>query len=214
MRRYGPRLVLTLALIAALGTTAVAAPAATASTSSATTRAKVTAAGISVAYPKGWTTVPASAVALNDMIKALEKKNPKAAAALETATKGGLSKQVKLYAIDLSGTNTRENLNVIALGPTPMPSSVAQFESTIAAQYSSFNATVDHVSAVKVSGSTAYRADISVPLKLDDGTTVVLHVGQLVVETPKGVAVATVTAGDNADGSHTVDTVLGSVAIL
>jgi hypothetical protein len=213
MRRYGSRLVLALALVAALATTVVAAPTAAASTSSATTRAKVKAAGVSLAYPKAWTIVPASAVALDDMIKALEKKNPKAAAALASATKSGLSKQVKLFAVDLAQA-TGDNVNVIAGGSGNMPGSAAEFRSGIEAQYKSLNATVDGVSTAKVSGTTAFRANISVPLKRDDGTSTTVHLGQLFVDTPKGIGIVTVTVAADADRSQTIDTVLGSVAIL
>jgi hypothetical protein len=216
MRRYGSRLVLSFsfAVIGVLATTAVTAPVATASTSAAITTAKVKAAGISVAYPRAWTTVPASTAAINDMIKALEKKNPKAAATLENATKNGLSKQVKLFAIDVA-RSTGNNVNVIAAGSGNLPGSVADFQSGIEAEYKSLNATVDGASTAKVSGTTAYRANISFPLTLDDGTSTMLRLGQLFVDTPKGIAVVTVTvAADDPTGSHTIDTVLSSVTIL
>jgi hypothetical protein len=186
LRRRIHSFVLALALSAAGTTTVAIAPRAGASSSTtATTKAKVGAAGIALAYPKGWTVVPASASALRSMVDALGKKNPKAAAALENATKSGLSKQVKLYAIDLT-EGTGQNVNVLALGAGAMPSNVSEFETAVASQYRALDATLEDTSTVTIRRHHAYRADVTYPLRRGDGTTATLRLGQLLVDTPRG----------------------------
>jgi hypothetical protein len=204
MRRVVGLVFVATMLLFATSTVAIAA---TSPTAEATTTAKVKAAGISVKYPKSWIAVPLTKKGLAAQTKALSKKNPKLAAVVAATD----ISQFKLRAID--PTTGRETVGVQFIEGSGSPSSLSDFNSVIP-QYKAAGATVLDTKVVKISGKTAFRIDMTLPVKLPDGSVAVQRVGQVVV--PGGDSAAAVVAAgpDDDSGVAVINSILASVRRL
>jgi hypothetical protein len=206
MRRLvGIALVAMVALVA----TPIGATAATSPSPGAMTPTKVKAAGISLKYPSSWLLVPLTKKALAAQAKILSKKNPKLAAVL-AATDVTDVLHFKLHAID-PATDGGQNVGVQFVEGLGSPSSLSDFSSKIIPRYKAAGATILDTKAVKVSGKTAYRIDLTLPVKSPDGSIDVRHLGQLLV--PEGDSWASVNAVASNDdaGIALIDSILTSV---
>jgi hypothetical protein len=77
--------------------------------------------------------------------------------------------------------------------------------------YKSAGGTVLDATAVKISGKTAYRIDLTLPVKLPDGSVVVARVGQLAVPEGDNTASVAVSAVNNDSGVAVINSILASV---
>jgi hypothetical protein len=182
-------------------------PPTTASPSEATmATATVKAAGISLNYPKSWILVPLTKSGLAAMLKVLSTKNPKLAAGIA----GADVSQFKFRAIDTSQA-VGQNVGVQLIQGGGSPSSLSDLRSGVLSQYKSVGGTVLDTTTVKVSGKTAYRVDLTLPIKAVDGTVVIAREGQLVIPEGDNTVVVTVSVSNDDPGVALINTILASV---
>ena len=77
--------------------------------------------------------------------------------------------------------------------------------------YKSAGGTVLDTTAVKVSGKTAYRLDLTLPIKSADGAALIAREGQLIIPEGDSAAAVTVTVSYDDAGVAVIDTILASV---
>ena len=176
----------------------------------ATTTAKVKAADISLEYPSSWYTAPVTKKAIAAQTKLLKKTNPKLAAAL--AESGVDASQFKLRAINPEATG--ETVGVQLIEGQGSPGSLSDYKSAVIPGFEAVGATVLAAKTLKVSGKTAYRIDVTLPITLPDGSKQVTRLGQLVIPEGDDTVSINVAAIDDAAGQELVDDILGSVRRL
>jgi len=173
--------------------------------------AVVTRAGIVLRYPATWTVFPLTAKGLAAMERRVAKKDPDAV--LAPAQQATAVRDDKFLAVDLEspGPTFRDNVSALVDDSTSLPSSLADFQSTIASVWTPLGGTVVDTTSGTVRGETFYRADVTHPLTLLNGATVTTRVGQLVVAHGAGTTIVTVSATDDPADVAVIDQILGSV---
>ena len=217
MSRFRTFTVVACVLSVALGAVAVSELDAGAATKSSTTTTKVKAAGISLAYPDEWTVVPLTKQALRTMRKRLDKTNPQLGDALEFVGTTGIAAATKLFAIDLEASASgafANNVNIIVVKNSPMPTSVDAFSAAVSSYYAQLDATLERAEELEIDGKTAYRADATYALQRSDGGEVMVHLAQMVIAHGRSSDVITVTTKDDVADRSIADDVFGSVRYL
>ena len=188
---------------------------ATAQTDAGSTKtARVKAAGITFEYPSEWTAYAVTKKDAERQRVLLEKQNPKLAEAFDANAFAG---QSKFYASDLGATFRGEpssNVSVLAFASGGFPSDLGDFEDGMRSEYRDLGATVLGFSETTVGKKKAYRADVTLPIKVPGGETIVARLGQLYAPYRGGGSVTTVTSTQDDRGIAVIDDVLASVRTL
>jgi hypothetical protein len=177
----------------------------------ATNTARVEAAGVSFEYPGDWDAFTLTAGDLEAQRAALARQNPQLAAVFDANAAVGLA---KFFAADLGAAFRGEPASNIAVLGEPsggFPSSIEDFEHSARQQVENAGGTVLGVSETKIDGQTAYRVDLTVPLKLADGTQIAYRQAQLFTPLRGGVSDVVVTSTNDDRGAAIIDAVLRTV---
>jgi len=203
------RRLLGIALVAAVGLVGVPAVAAVAATGSdSTTTAVVKPAGVSLRYPSTWTVAKQTKKSLAAQVKALSKTNPALAAQLAQTD----LTTAKFRAVDPGAASGEVSGNVrVQLVKSPAPRNLAAFTREVTQAYEADGDTVLGTHGVTVSGKTAYRVDLTIPIAGTGATPTVVRVGQLAVPRGSTSTVVTVGAPNTDAGAALIDTILNSV---
>jgi hypothetical protein len=177
----------------------------------ATNTARVEAEDIQFEYPSDWTVYALTTEDVEEQRAALAKKNPQLAAALDANTFVGLT---KFFAADLGAGFRGEfvsNVGVVAQGSAGFPSNLGDFEQGAHEIAATVGGTLLGVSQTKLNGTTAYRADLTVPVKLPDGGQITVRQAHLFTPLRGGASDLVVTSLNDDRGVAIIDSVLNSV---
>ena len=133
----------------------------------------------------------------------IARMNPKLAAQLSSVDPS----ESKFFAIDPA---TFTSVEVQFSRGSGGPANLGEFKQGIKQIYESTGATLLDAEAVKVSGETAFRAHLSLPIKAPDGTVVDVREGQLLLVHGGDGTVVTVGVKSGGDTSI-IDTILSNV---
>ncbi len=177
---------------------------------------RVKSASVSLQYPRGWIVFSRTREGIAAQRRRLSRRDPRLAEALDVEAQTALLPSTKFEASDLSSAFASRVSNGVKVEVVEggFPSSLENFTSVRAPSVKQAGGTVLNASTVKVSGETAYRLDVSLPVPRADGTVVSTLLGQLLVRHGSGRVVITAAAADDQAGSTLIDHVLRSVQRL
>ena len=177
------------------------------------TTVRVTAAGVSLQYPRDWIVFALGENRIAAQQQDLSKRDPRLAEAFRVEAQTASLPNTKFQASDLSSAfGSRVSSGVkIEVVQGGFPASLENFTSVREPSVKQAGGTVLNAATLKVSGETSYRLDVSFPVPRSDGTVVMTLLGQLLIRRGCGRVVITVATSDSHAGLTPIDQVLRSV---
>ena len=127
----------------------------------------VKSAGVSLEYPSTWAVVPVTKRVYASNVKAFAKSNPKLAAVLADIPTD-VSK-FKFFATSVAAVSGIHSNVSVQVGASTHGITLAKLTDELREGFKLAGATLVDAKSVKVSGKSAYRIDLAVPLKNTDG---------------------------------------------
>ena len=195
-------LVMTLALglVAHVGTTAAVAA------GGDFHRISVSKAGFSMEIPRSWATVDFTRKQASTILNKLRDANPQLASVLPSNFASAAASRVQLYAIDKSGGQFHENVNVILSGDESLPT-IANMK----AQLSTIASGPVAVKKTRVGGKSGLQAAYVINLSRDG--SLVSHVTQYLVVGGEGGLIFSFATKDDGRTSPTVKHMVASLRL-
>jgi hypothetical protein len=169
-------------------------------------RVSVAKAGFSIEVPRSWATLDFTKRRASALLDKLRQSNPALARVLPANFATAVASKVQLFAIDQSGGQFHQNVNVILTSEQTLPSS-----SSIESQLSAVASSPIDVSKTRVDGKAALVVSYTINLTSDG--SLVSHVTQYLVIGSEGGLIFSFATSDAGRTNPTVKRIIRSVKL-